>query len=323
MSDLRIDSKLTSPPKPNFLKEEIFIKEIYETNPINKDNLETDIIDIANDVDIMDMIYKIRGHLKKIDLVNKMDFTTDGESVLMINGSKITPECMLHYLSGDKQFLALTRNQCSEIIQKYVDNKKLNLSKLLSLSGNFDMDRNFYKNLYNFLIAMIQFVANDKRFSETNVMTQKKLIYNLQKFTLESIRYLKEFMKKYNVIDDNLLFTSYELLLLINAMGQKRANVGKKIIELTNIYDKLIEAIKSNISLFEKINLETSFSEISQINNHNIENLANILKSKIDKLKIEREILQKNISSIEINQQEMLKQVKNPVILKLHSDLSK
>lgn len=209
--------------------------------------------------EINELVQKITSHLDRFNRFENTDIDDNfinKNTTLTIGNNSIKRECFLHYISGNVNFLNTFGVDCSKVIFEHSDTKKntLNLEALLKLSAdsNFETDSNFYKNLYGFNISIADFISNGSDFKNTDDDTKKTILNNYQKFIVQSIICLEKYMNRYDVIDDKLINSSYNLLYLHNALTYKHMNVGTNISELTTIHDKLINTIKDNISLYNK-----------------------------------------------------------------------
>lgn len=227
--------------------------------------------------DVNNILDRINRHLAKWKQIDQSQFnfnqasTTENTVLDMGNGSSINYLCMLHYLSGRaSDFLAeqATDSNCSNSIKAYLDSDNaVNLSKLINLSTITDVDAanttaeqaaidlKFYQNLYHFDVEMARYVATAPAFKAASITTQNRVLENLRLFTKQSISYIHTFMHKNTVIDDKLLNSSYDLMYLLSILSLQRANTGRSVAELSTIYQRVLDAIHTNLSLYDQIDV--------------------------------------------------------------------
>ena len=269
--------------------------------------------------DIQDMLKTINDHLARLNHVDSLQ-VQPSNNVLTIGSNKISHLCMLHYLSGDPNFLPAERNNtaCTSAMANYMVDGKIDLNKLIDLSfardtaltkEAFVANSKFYYDLYGFNIAMIEYVVNSPEFKLADIETQKRLLENLQRFIRQSILYLQAYMTKYQVIDDKLLKSSYNLLYLYNSMNIRRANFGKNIGDVLALYQRVSQMITENIGIYNKMNIGAigvSAAEASAAPaNPEIAALFNELTRRYALLQEEQKRLITNVKLVETNNEAM------------------
>lgn len=301
----------------------VTISSITSPTPIKPIGEKIVATPIINETNIDNILKKISAHLLEIQTIDDYDFGKINKKELLNilrdkekRGEKdiipeIDRECFLHYLSLDKNFLPEKQTQCSNIINKYSKSGKLDLNTLLELSknNNFYEDSEFYRNLYNFNIALVDFIANDSRFKNANITIQTNILSNLHEFIKQSLVYLNSFMNRYTIINDRLIKSSYNLLYLLNLITYKHISTGRNIDELTRIYNDMYETIKTNIRIYDSIKKDNSIKGVSSLKDDQAEKIQYlidelnkrlpILKSQQEKLKTEVAEINKNFNNLE------------------------
>ncbi len=278
--------------------------------------------------DVVDIISKIQQYINRWETLDgKKLYSNANQNILIIgkcNGKKecsITVECMLHYLSGNKTFLSGNRSQCSDVIHKYIKKNEKNkhfmlqLDHLIKLSAdqNFIRDVDFYYNLYRFNLSMIKYLFNEKGkiFRAQNQKTQKMLLTNLQEFIKQSLTYLTSFMNRYEVVDPNLLLSSYNLIFLLNELSAYHVNINVPVDVLEKAYKKMVMVVHENILLFKKIKDEKFKSHTTSIFHHEavteVDKMVEILSKRTEELEKQRDELKDNLKKINNNQDELKK----------------
>lgn len=250
------------------------------------------------DTDVKDILKEIKDHLKKWNELDKIKMNKTSDT-LIIDNNKIEIQCMLHYLSGDDNYLEQYSNSCSPIIKQHTIDGKLDLKTLIRISLNKDFlkDANFYSNLYGFNLSMINYIATSKTFNNLEIKYKYRLLENLEEFINQSINYLSDYINTYQVIDNNIIHSSYNLLYLLNVLAYSRANVGKSINDLINLYNKLIQTIKENIQIYNSIDKNKLRTLPSSNNQNDIDEIDKLSQELTERLRI----MEKEKTSLEIN----------------------
>lgn len=300
----RIDSA-TSDFNQNGIQNQVLNQKSNKT--LIKETNKT-LVKESNNSDANDILKQIRNHLENWGKVSDMNLSTDS-NVLHIGENSIGLECFLHYIANDPNFLEKSSNECADVILLYTNESgRLVLGDLINLSknNNFLSDSEFYQNLYQFNIAVADFIANNNAFTEAKIKTQKNILLGFREFMKHTIYYSNNYMNKYKIINQNMINGNYNLLYLINTISYKQANMGKNIYELQLLYDKFLTAVNQNIGLYEKLSA-SKIEKISGENNMNTEEsvavsgLVKNLYQKIKMLNNQKELLEKNIKDIESN----------------------
>ena len=264
------------------------------------------VINDTNDADTREALEKIKQHLDRWGEQYTGDFklTMDG---LRIGDETIGVYCMLHFLSDNVDYLADSRDQCSQIIKKFSgETNRLDLASLIKLSDNKDFlkDTNFYTNLYGFNIAMVDYVSKDKNITALPIESQRNLLFNLREFIKQSINYLNAYMDEYTIIDDKLINSSYDLLYLSNILTFRHANLGKNINDINAIYKKLVTAINDNLSIYRQIDHSKLSGENDVESNKLSKEIQTITKKLYEKLTVleqQKETLRASVDAINTN----------------------
>ncbi|BCS83005.1 hypothetical protein QLL95_gp1118 [Cotonvirus japonicus] len=312
-------------------KTEVISVDVPSTTP--KSNTNSDLIKsepvknetvvvAENNEDVTDILAKIKTHLARLNYAAKLDFEKDKKEdhILTVGNYKISRECLLHYLSGNPEFLKSDAKQCSTAIQNFSNTSgNLDLESLLNLSENKDFvrDTNFYKNLYGFNVSIADFIANNQEFKKTNFNTQVRILANYQEFLKQSIDYLNKYMNEYKVIDENLITKSYNLMYLLNMLTFRRANMGKNFNELGIVYNKLNQAIMNNIAIYNSIDknkLGTLSVGKNDVIDKNVQDLINALKQKLESVNKQQTVLKNNVEEINRDANNLKKHVSKDVI---------
>ena len=220
------------------------------------------VITETSSKDVDDIVGQIRNHLARFKKLEEFKFYNSNKKdvVLKLGQNQISTRCMIYYLSGRHESFKIPNpkflNICSAAISDYLLDGKIDLGKLITLSKNFDRDQTFYQNLYDFIISMANFVATDDTFSTATYDVQFKILAGLKDFITQTITYLTAFMDEHKVMDDSLLKSSYNLLLLLNTFAYRHANTGRSTDELRKIYQQLTQAIQANINLYKTIRVD-------------------------------------------------------------------
>lgn len=160
------------------------------------------------------------------------------------------------------QFLKDVGNddKCKAAIKNLEENNKFNIKKLLAKSEinikNYDENKDFYQNLYNFVIAMANVLTNNTtKFETVSTSTQTKVLTSLGNFITQTIEYQRKFMTTHKVIDDSLIMSGYNMLLLLYTITSRHASVDKSYKDLEVLYNELITQIEANIKIYEEIDI--------------------------------------------------------------------
>lgn len=278
--------------------------------------------------DIKDIIQQIKSHLGKMDEAAKIGFDDNSKNtVLQIGNNRITTDCMIYYMSGrDNTLMPPAGDDCDGQIKNYLINSQINLSELIKISGDFKVDSDFYKNLYNFNISLANYVTENPKFAQASYQSQLNILGALKEFFGETIIYLGDYMDKHKVIDDNLLTSSYNLLLLLNSFVYKRANIGRNTDELRETYKKLTDAINKNILLYKRIDPTQFKFEATEENKQladDISKLTEELKKRLRELEKQYVQLEKNVDIINNQKDKIINIVNSKDILDLSEKLRK
>ncbi|AGC01817.1 hypothetical protein H012_gp648 [Acanthamoeba polyphaga moumouvirus] len=272
--------------------------------------------------DVLDILKKIRTHLARLKYSSAIDFNKNlqNDRVLNIGNYKISRECLLHYLGGNPDFLKQYADQCSSAIKNFSNEAgNLDLSSLINLSENKDFvrDTTFYKNLYGFNISLADYIANSNEFKNTNFNTQARILTNYQEFLRQSIDYIGRYMKNYQVIDDNLINSSYNLMYLLNSITFRRANMGKNIYEIQSIYTALVDAINNNLTIYDSLNTNKMIAQpVAQDStlNTGLQKLADELRQRLNILRKQQVTLKNNINDINNDSNNLRKHVSGNIV---------
>ncbi|QGR53816.1 hypothetical protein [Moumouvirus maliensis] len=280
------------------------------------------VVASSSNNDVLDILKKIRTHLARLKYSSAVDFNKNlqNDKILNIGNYKISRECLLHYLGGNPEFLKQYADQCSSAIKNFSNESgNLDLSTLINLSENKDFvrDTTFYKNLYGFNISLADFIANSNEFKNINFNTQARILTNYQEFLRQSIDYIGKYMKNYQVIDDNLINSSYNLMYLLNSITFRRANMGKNIYEIQSIYTALVDAINNNLSIYDTLNTSKMIAQPVAEDptlNSGLQKLADELKQRLNILKKQQITLKNNINDINNDSNNLKKHVSGNVV---------
>lgn len=250
-------------------------------------------------------INDIRKHLDEFDQLDGLEYGTFAN--LKLDNNNISIQCMLHFLSKSKEnenstFLKDNANECSDILNNYLQNNSLDLSRLISLSSNksFLDESTFYQNLHGFIISMVSLLSTNDEFTKTPRATQRTILTNLQAFIKQSLDYLNAFMNKYGVIDDKLINSSYNLLYLLNTLTIRRAAMGTRMEKIRELYQQLINATQRNIDLYSEIKINEPISEERENigTTREFDDVTQRLLQRLQTLESEWQTLQKNVKQI-------------------------
>jgi methyl-accepting chemotaxis protein len=211
---------------------------------------------------------------------------------------------MLHYLSEDPAFMAQSKNQCSKVIQQYSNDAVLDLPRLLNFASGstFLSSSVFYKNLYDFNIAMINHISQPTALANVNRETVYKLLINLRNFIKKTLDYLDNYMTQYQVIDDKLIDSSYNLLYLFNILTFKQADARKGIAQLQEVYKRLVDTIMENLRIYKSLDTQKIYDlKIDRQSSDEIAALIAELSSRLDILNAQSTKLQENVNLINEN----------------------
>lgn len=312
---------ITQDPLSN-ISSETGIEKKIPTKQSNKTvQAEKTVLANPNNGDVDDILKKIKEKLDNMDHVSTLKL--EKSDILKIGDNKISAACMLHFLSADINFLNGFADQCSNVINEKKDSKgTLSLTELIALSKdkNFKNDSLFYDNLYGFNIEMANIIGRSESFKNALPETKKKLLDNYASFVKESLRYLTEYMKRYQIIDDKLLTSSYNLLYLLNSVTLKRVNSQQDTSQLLALNKKLTDTIKKNIDMYTSIDtskIKTSLTGVATSDpkvKKAIDELTNKLAERVKKLETDGETITKQIQALNNNQLSMTTVVSPDVI---------
>ncbi|XWV26561.1 hypothetical protein QJ857_gp0506 [Tupanvirus soda lake] len=268
-----------------------------------------------NRADIDDILARINRHLQRLDTGQNITSSTPVR-VLEIPDetgnivASISIGCLLNYLSVDKGYPRLQNNdECTTAIRNYLnEGNTIDLRKLIDTAlrdtneNDFITSTNFYKNLYNFNISMVSFMANDTEFKNLTADSQRNILQGVQDFISQSVQYLSSYMTTYRVINDDLLRSSYDLLYLMNTLTFKTASVGRTVDDLLILYDRLTTAIGDNIKIYNSIDKDKlkQYKDLEPTDQtaKEITKLYAELTSRLVLLNSQKEQLQKNVAMI-------------------------
>lgn len=295
------------------------------------------VSNISSHIDVDDILEQIKEQLSRFDSVDDIDFgnieddTYQNITLEIDDDSKITVLCMLHIMSGSGEFLQEHSEECLGNISKYItEGDRLNLADLMKLSGNFDRDKNFYIDLYRFTVTMAKFLAYDERFitlrnSQKGKIILQNILDSLGSFISEVLRYFEEFIASYDVMEEPLISTSYNLLLLLNSVTYSRANLGVNISQLSEVYDDLMSAVRGNISIYKNIRdgVFSSLSKISPDTHNEMSDLINKLRMRLERIENQRNILEENLNVLSRESSNMRQVINNNGIINLADNLER
>lgn len=252
------------------------------------------------------ILESIRQHLNNFSQAGNLSLQGSND-ILTVGENKISVRCFLHKISNDPDFLKDQGNECTNAIRNYQSDGTLDLDKLMKLSNNFQTDSNFYDNLYGFNIALVNFITHEEAFKNAKPETKANVINGVQRFIRQSLRYLSNYMVRYNIISEKLVNSSYDLLYLLNILTAKHIIETPVLSSLNELYQRLISAVQNNIKIYNQINKDAIGKEITveQTALPQIDQLKNELESLIDKLQNEHKILQRNVANINNNTDEL------------------
>ncbi|XWV25300.1 hypothetical protein QJ856_gp0470 [Tupanvirus deep ocean] len=283
------------------------------TSKRNKMNLSESA---PNQTDIQDMLDRISRHLKKLDTGKDLESSTPVRILEIPDNAgnivaRISVECLLNHSSADKSYPRLQNNdECTAAVRNYLnaEGNMIDLKKLIDTSlrdenaTDFVTSTDFYKNLYNFNISMVSYIANDVDFKNLTADSQRTVLQGVQDFISQSVQYLSAYMATYRVINDDLLKSSYDLLYLMNTLTFRTASVGRTIDDLILLYDRLVTAISDNITIYNGIDKDKlkQYKDLEPTDQtaRDITNLYAELTSRLDLLSSQKEQLQKNVALI-------------------------
>nr|QZX43284.2 hypothetical protein [Mimivirus sp.] len=124
-------------------------------------------------------------------------------------------------------------------------------------------------------------------------------------------------MQTYQVVDDNLITSSYNLMYLLNSITFRRANMGKNIYELQSIYTALVDAIMQNISIYNSIDSKQIINQPvtkNDVLDEGISKLAEELKQRLNLLKKQQVTLINNVKEINADSNNLRNYVNGDVV---------
>lgn len=283
----------------------------------------------------------INKYLNKLVDIDKIQFTKN-EILDLGNNRKISAECFLYLfgnvLGEDLEFMKGKKCETYFRTIEYAEQKKIKggngseLEKMrLSTNNNFDQDTKFYQNLYGFIIAVADTIANGSEFKNAKHSTQFIILENFQKLIKNTIHILNEYMLRYNIISDKLINSGYNLLYLMNIIAIKRVNISNNIDKLISIYDNLVKAVIDNIEIYEKIDVKkiesiTMTDEQKKLNDE-VEDLIKKLLERIANLNEQKKKLETNVKNFNENTKNIKTMVNNDDIKniapKLEAEITK
>lgn len=273
---------------------------------------------------------KIKQHLNRLNSTGsiKIPSKIEENAKLKIGTNQIDAYCLIRLFAEDDKFLADHKDKCNTSIKSYVKDNKLALDDIIKLQGNFDADKNFYINLYEFVLSIANFVAENPAFKNANDTIKVNILNGLKMLIRQTLNYSQQFMKKYDVIDDRMIGLSDNLLLLFHSIITRHANVGKSVGALTDIYDQLVAMIRENIGLYEKLKEKIINTKQGPLTNTEIAQqtemtkLAQELKLKIAELEKQRIKLENSLIEINNKSDNIRKNVTSKDILTLADKLA-
>jgi tetrahydromethanopterin S-methyltransferase subunit G len=262
----------------------------------------------TSDVDIE----TIKTHLDEFDALDKIEYKIN--KVLIVGDKSIGVKCMLHYLSEQPDFLKDNSEECSSNIKDFLRENKVDLEKLIHLSNdkNFLEDTRFYFNLYGFIINMFIILSESNEFKALSPKMKEKLIINLKDFVKQALDYLNTFMITYQIINDGLINSSYDLLYLMNSLTITHTVVRSDLTSVRNLYQKLLDAVQRNIQIYQSIRIQENNPEI--VTTDEFADITKRLLDRLQKLEVEYTSLQQNVAQINSNNKNIEKFVSQRVI---------
>ena len=216
----------------------------------------------------------------------------------------ITAACILHYFSGDNDFLENDKNSCDPIFKDLININGIDLSNLITESNDFEKSTEFYEKLYNFNIGVVaQLVKNQNDFNKLKFESKIRTLENTQKFISQTIDHLHKYMNSYDIYDNSLTANGNNLLYLFNAIAKTHVNTGRTVDELSNYYKKLIDATRENIELYKKISDGYKKSNTTMnTDSAELDNLYKMLESRLSIITDQKEKLDENIGKMDTEQ---------------------
>ena len=214
--------------------------------------------------DVESMSAQIRKHLANWTILDQTKISDKEIDVLRIptNGgyNEISARCLISYLSHNKEFLKRDRETCRGTFRSYLENGDVvDLDKLIDLSSisrednNFIQNGAFFQNLYGFDLSLARFISSSPEFKSADIVTKQNVINGVFDFLNQSLTYLNQCIDTYQVLDEKLLVSSYNLLFLLNILNLKRSTTGRTVEDLNAVYQKLVDTIQQNIKAYHSI----------------------------------------------------------------------
>lgn len=272
--------------------------------------------------DIKKILDKIRAKLDQFNDSQKIKLDENLDK-LKIDNILITAECMLNNFAADDKFLPEAKKDpdCITALEKFKNDKdptKFDIGKLINSEKiviNDKTNRNFFENLYNFVIKMVKVLTEKPDiFKDIKIQTQINVLDGIKEFIIQTIKYQTTFMKIHEFIDDSLITSGYNMLLLLYTITTKHANISITYTDLDKLYNKLITQIQENIKIYKELEDETipKLSEVKEQTWLNkdllnlIETATKDLYNRLTSLKEQRDKLRKNVDEIKNNTEFLL-----------------
>lgn len=259
----------------------------------------------AREGDFRSILQNINKHLDEFKMVDQRKVNNDADhTTLTVEGKKITPECMLHLMGGNPSFFGENNKKGScEILQKSPYTTKDNIINLESFFNvYFNKDRATYakyKELYEFIISMLKVLTGERvTNAHPDQVTYQKIFSNLRTFIEKTLEYLEAYMKNKKVIDQNLVVSGNNLILLYNSLITKQISTGMKSDELQRLHTELEKAITDNIGLYEGIIKGKKSPLPAGTASSEDQALLQGVQAGIEKLRIEQTALATNLKSL-------------------------
>lgn len=293
---------------------------------IVKTPTEKSIKTSPSDKVIIDNIKKITAILDNYDKTATINDTIVPVDNLQVGDNLISVQCIVHFFADDPNFLKGGALTCSELIEKYSANKRINIRQLLNAEKTIDADMFLYQNLYDFIMGIVNFIITNKEFGNADNKIKKNVLENFKNFIKDALNFSLDFMNKYKVTGTNLMKINDNLLFLFYSLVRKLADYNIDIPNLEAMYGKLIEAIESNIELYRKYSQAAIDKSGTQIEKPkipiDIEKLIERLNGRRKSLADENTKLKNNIQNLNSNI-EAAQKTADPKVVQLTNGLKK
>jgi len=255
------------------------------------------------------ILKEIQEYLQEIKPIENFKPTSDlSNTDIILGNTQISAKCMLFYFSTyDKKFMNdLTQEDCSNKINSYIANNKFDFGKLFYPTGKKTLSYDVYKNLYEFTVSMINYIATTNNFKNSTPVTKSSILNNLVYFINNVFEYLIKFMKSQKIMEQSLMTSGYNLLLLRNVMTSQQVNADKNIKDLMNVYDKLKKTIDDNINLYQKIQTKSP-STIQPSTTQEIDTEIKNLTDTVNNLDAKQKEIHEQLKKIDTDHKELSK----------------